>query len=188
MASTTTWYEYNGSGCVESAANTYGCSFMSTDAVETASNLYQSNPIASGANSVVKYEALKFTGTGAWNNLSSLYYTIDNNAPAAGLTFVANYNVTPYATPVAGPLSASSFQTTSSTSTKFGGTSFTTGAANTTGPFVTSGSQVSSIAYASSATGTVYGMAFAAQLQVNSSYVTPGNIATRTITATWTES
>ena len=188
MASTTTWYEYNGSTCVESAAGTYGCSFMSTDAVETSANLYQSNPIASGANSYVKYEALKFTEVGAWNNLSALYYTIDNNAPASGLSFVANYNVTPYATPVATTLSASSFQTTSSTATKFGGTSFTTGSANITGPFVASGSQVSSIAYGASATGTVYGMAFAAQLQVNGSYTTPGNIATRTITATWTES
>lgn len=186
MASTTTWFEYNGSGCAESSAATYGCSFMSTDAVETSSNLYQSNPIASGANSIIKYEALKFSGT--WNNLSSLYYTIDNNAPAAGLSFVANYNVTPYATPVATLLSASSFQTASSTATKFGGNAFATGAANTTGPFVASGSQVTSIAYASSATGTVYAMAFAAQLQVNSSYTTPGNIATRTITATWTES
>ncbi len=193
MASSQAWYQYNGSGCTETAASS-GLSYMNTDATETGT-LYTSNPVPAGSNSYTVYTALKFTGTSAWNNLSALYYYWTSAAPATGVTIktggttATSYNVTPYVTPTFSALgSPASVQTTTTTSSNFGGTSFTTGASNTTGPFIASGSQVSSVAYAGSASGTIYGMATVSQMLTTGSAAAGTVSGTGSLTASWTES
>lgn len=163
MASTQTWSEYNGAGQTETGSRTE-CNWKNIDDSTTA---YSSQPITAGNNSFTKYQALKFAGT--WNSLSSLTYKIDNNAPQTGVSIVGAI-VTAYTTPATAASGDSAMSTTgaaanfNSSSSPFGaGTSSTT------------------------AGGTMYANALRTQLQTTSSAV-PGDIASRTITATWTES
>lgn len=112
---------------------------------------------------------VKFAGT--WNSLSALTYKIDNNAPATGLSIVGSV-VTSGTTPATSASGDSALSTTgvsaNFTSSSFG---YAAGTASST------------------ASGTMYTNALRTQLQTTSSYAGgPGDIATRTITASWTES
>lgn len=118
---------------------------------------------------MTKYQALKFAGT--WNSLSALTYKIDNNAPATGLSIVGSV-VTAGTTPSTSA-SGDSAMSTTGLSANFN---------NSTTPY---GAGTSS----STASGTMYANALRTQLQTTSSYAGgPGDITSRTITATWTES
>ena len=118
---------------------------------------------------MAKIQALKFAGT--WNSLSSLTYKIDNNAPATGLSIVGSV-LTSYTQP-ATTATGDSAMSTSGLSANFN---------NSTTPF---GAGTSS----TTAGGTMYANALRTQLQTTSSYAGgPGDIASRTITAQWTES
>ena len=196
MASSQQWYQYNGSTCVQTAANS-GLSYMAIDSTETGT-LYTSNPIPAGSNSVIVYTGIAFSGSSAWNNLSNLYYYWSSAAPATGVTIktgnaaATSYNVTPYVTPVTSSppaIGSTAVQTTSTTASNFGGNSFTTGASNVTGPFVASGSQNAAVAYAASGTnGLIYGMACASQM-ITTSGAAAGTVSgTGSLTASWTES
>lgn len=163
MASTQTWSEYNGAGQTETTSRTE-CNWKNIDDSTTA---YSSSPITAGSNSFTKYQALKFAGT--WNSLSSLTYKIDNNAPATGVSIVGAV-VTSYTTPST-TASGDSAMSTTGASANFNSstTPFGAGTASTT------------------AGGTMYANALRTQLQTTGS-AGPGDIASRTITATWTES
>lgn len=119
---------------------------------------------------MTKYQALKFAGT--WNSLSALTYKIDNNAPATGLS-IRGAVVTTGTTPT----------TTASGDAALSTTGLSAGFGTSSTPFSTAGGS------ATTAGGTMYANALRTQLQTTSSYAGgPGDISTRTITATWTES
>jgi hypothetical protein len=168
MASTQTWSEYNGASAATETASRAEANWKRVDDSTTA---YTASPINSSnnENSMTKYQALKFAGT--WSSLSGLTYKIDNNAPATGLSIVGAV-VTSGTTPSTTASGDSAMSTTglaanfNSSSTPYGaGTSSTT------------------------AGGTMYANALRTQLQTTSSYAGgPGDITSRTITATWTES
>lgn len=116
-----------------------------------------------------KVQALVFAGT--WNSLSALTYKIDNNAPATGLSIVGAVltATTTNATTATGDaaMSTTGIAANFSSST----TPFTVGTASTT------------------ASGTMYANALRTQLQTLNTYAGgPGDIASRLVTATWTES
>lgn len=167
MASSQTWSEYNGaSAATETTSRAEG----NWKRIDDSTTAYSASPInaSNNENSMTKYQAIKFTGT--WNTLSALTYKIDNNAPATGLSIVGSV-VTSGTTPSTTASGDSAMSTTglaanfNSSSTPYGaGTSST------------------------SAGGTMYANALRTQLQTLATYVTPGDIATRTITASWTES
>lgn len=168
MASTQTWSEFNGTGAATETTSRAEANWKRIDDSTTA---YSSSPINStnNENSMTKYQALKFAGT--WNSLSALTYKIDNNAPATGLSIVGAV-VTAGTTPATTASGDSAMSTTglaanfNSSSTPYG-----TGTSSTT------------------AGGTMYANALRTQLQTTSSYAGgPGDIASRTITASWTES
>jgi len=163
MASTQTWSEYNGAGQTETGSRSE-CNWKNIDDSTTA---YSSSPVTAGNNSYTKYQALKFAGT--WNSLSALTYKIDNNAPQTGVT-IAGAVVTSYTTP-ATSASGDGAMSTSGASANFNSSStpFGAGTSSTT------------------AGGTMYANALRTQLQTTSA-AAPGDIASRTITATWTES
>jgi hypothetical protein len=118
---------------------------------------------------MTKYQAIVFAGT--WNSLSVLTYKIDNNAPATGLSIVGSV-VTSGTTP-ATTASGDSAMSTTGLSANFN---------NSTTPY---GAGTSS----TTASGTMYANALRTQLQTTSSYAGgPGDITSRTITASWTES
>lgn len=163
MASTQTWSEYNGAGSTETASRAE-CNWKNIDDSTTA---YTANPITAGNNSFGKYQALKFAGT--WNSLSALTYKIDNNAPGTGLSIVGAV-VTAYATPATTATGDAAMSTTGAAANFNSATTpFGAGTASTT------------------AGGTMYANALRTQLQTTSA-AAPGDIASRTITATWTES
>jgi len=167
MASTQTWSEYNGSGGTETTSR----SEANWKRIDDSTTAYSSSPINStnNENSMAKIQALKFAGT--WNSLSSLTYKIDNNAPATGLSIVGSV-LTAYSQP-ATTATGDSAMSTSGLSANFNNSStpFGTGTSSTT------------------AGGTMYANALRTQLQTTSSYAGgPGDIASRTITASWTES
>lgn len=168
MASTQSWTEYNGSSAATATTSRAEANWKRIDDSTTA---YSSSPINStnNENSMTKYQALVFAGT--WNSLSALTYKIDNNAPATGLSIVG---------------SVVTSGTTPTTTASGDGAMSTTGASanfnNSTTPY---GAGTSS----STASGTMYANALRTQLQTTSSYGGgPGDITSRTITATWTES
>lgn len=168
MASTQTWSEFNGASA---ATETTSRSEANWKRVDDSTTAYTSSPINStnNENSMTKYQALKFAGT--WNSLSALTYKIDNNAPATGLSIVGAV-VTSGTTP-ATTASGDSAMSTTGLSANFN---------SSTTPY---GAGTSS----STASGTMYANALRTQLQTTSSYAGgPGDITTRTITATWTES
>lgn len=168
MASTQTWSEGNGANAGTETATRTEANWKRIDDSTTA---YSSNPINStnNENSFTKYQAIKFGGT--YNSLSVLTYKIDNNAPATGLSItgaVVTAGVTP-ATTASGDAAAS----TTGTAANFTATTLGYAAGAST----------------SSASAVVYGNCYRTQLQTTSSYAGgPGDIVSRTITATWTES
>jgi hypothetical protein len=168
MASTQTWSEGNGATAATETTSRAECNWKRIDDSTTA---YTANPINStnNENSMTKYQMLKYAGT--WNTLSVLTYKVDNNAPATGLSItgaVVTAGVTP-ATTASGDGAAS----TSGAAANFTSSTFGYAAGTST----------------SSASGVMYTNAFRTQLQTTSSYVGgPGDIVSRTITATWTES
>jgi hypothetical protein len=165
MASTQTWSEFNGAGQTETT-NRAECNWKNVDDSTTA---YSSSVITAGNNSFTKYQCIVFAGT--WNSLSALTYKIDNNAPATGISIKANTKTT-YATPsttASGDAAASTSGESANFGTSAASSAFTAGTTSTT------------------ASGTCYTNPWRTQLQTTSS-AGPGDIATRTITATWTES
>lgn len=165
MASTQTWSEFNGAGQTETASRA-DCNWKNIDDSTTA---YSSDPIAAGTNSYWKYQCVVFAGT--WNSLSLLTYKIDNNAPQTGVTIKANVKTT-YAQP-ATTVSGDAAASTSGESVNFGTSAASS--AFTAGMTTASGG------------GTCYTNPWRTQLQVASN-ASPGDIASRTITASWTES
>ena len=163
MASTQSWTEYNGSGQTASGSRT-DCNWKNIDDSTTA---YSAAPVTAGNNSYGKYQSLVFAGT--WNSLSALTYKIDNNAPATGISIVGSV-VTSYTQP-ATTATGDSAMSTSGISANFNTSSspFGAGTSSTT------------------AGGTMYANCLRTQLQTTSA-AGPGDIASRTITATWTES
>lgn len=169
MASTQTWSEFNGTNAATETTSVTACNWKRNDN-STQSN-YSTNPINStnNENSMGKYQALVYAGT--WNSISALTYKIDNNAPATGLSIVGSV-VTSGTTPATTATGDSAMSTTG-LSANFN---------NSTSPY---GVGTSS----STASGTMYANALRTQLQTTSSYAGgPGDIASRTITASWTES
>lgn len=164
MASTQSWTEYNGSSAGTPTATRAEANWKNIDDSTTA---YSSSPITAGNNSFGKYQALVFAGT--YNSLSSLTYKIDNNAPATGVSIVGSV-VTTGTTP-ATTATGDSALSTSGISANFN---------NSTTPYGTGTSTYTT-------GGTVYANALRTQLQTTSS-ASPGDIGSRTITASWTES
>lgn len=168
MASTQTWSEGNGASAGTETASRAEANWKRIDDSTTA---YTASPINStnNENSMTKYQMLKFAGT--WNSLSALTYKIDNNAPATGLSIVGSV-VTSGTTP-ATTASGDSAMSTTGLSANFTSSSFGYAAG----------------ASSSTASGTMYTNALRTQLQTTSSYAGgPGDIVSRTITASWTES
>lgn len=168
MASTQTISEGNGTTAATETTSRAECNFKRIDDSTTA---YTSNPINSSnnENSYGKYQMLKFAGT--WNNLSALTVKIDNNAPATGLSIVGSV-VTAGTTPATTATGDSAMSTTGA-AVNFTSSSFGYAAGTST----------------SSASGTMYTNAVRLQLQTTSSYAGgPGDITSRTITWSWTES
>lgn len=168
MASTQTWSEGNGTNAGTETTSRAEANWKRVDDSTTA---YSSSPINSSnnENSMTKYQAIKFAGT--YNSLSSLTYKIDNNAPATGLSIVGAV-VTSGTTPST-TASGDSAMSTTGLSANFTATTMGYAAGAST----------------SSASAVVYGNALRTQLQTTSSYAGgPGDITSRTITATWTES
>jgi hypothetical protein len=168
MASTQSWTEYNGASAATATASRTEANWKRIDDSTTA---YTASPINSSnnENSMTKYQAVVFAGT--WNSLSALTYKIDNNAPATGLSIVGAV-VTSGTTPA----------TTSSGDPALSTTGVSANFNSNTTPY---GAGTSS----STASGTMYANALRTQLQTTSSYAGgPGDIVSRTVTATWTES
>lgn len=168
MASTQSWTEYNGASAGTATASRTEANWKRVDDSTTA---YSSSPINStnNENSMTKYQALVFAGT--YSSLSALTYKIDNNAPATGLSIVGSV-VTSGTTP----------STTASGDSAMSTTGLSANFNNSTTPY---GAGTSSYTTG----GTVYANALRTQLQTTSSYAGgPGDITSRTITATWTES
>lgn len=162
MASTQTWSEGNGANAGTETTSRGEINFKNIDDSTTA---YSSSPITAGNNSFGKYQAIKFGGT--YNQLLSLTYKVDNNAPATGVSIVGAV-VTSGTTPSASATGDSAMSTTGAaanfTSTTLG---YAAGASTTT-------------------SNPVYGNAMRVQLQTTSS-AAPGDIASRTFTASWSE-
>jgi hypothetical protein len=168
MASTQTWSEGNGSAA---GTETTSRSEANWKRIDDSTTAYTANPINSSnnENSFGKYQAIKFAGT--WNSISACTYKIDNNAPATGLSIVGAV-VTSGTTPATTATGDSAMSTTGAA---FNLTTTTLGYAAGTS--------------SSTASGTIYGNALRTQLQTTSSYAGgPGDITSRTITASWTES
>ncbi len=168
MASTQTISEGNGSAAGTETTSRTECNFKRIDDSTTA---YTSSPINSSnnENSMTKYQMLKFAGT--WNSLSALTGKIDNNAPATGLSIVGSI-VTSGTTP-ATTASGDSAMSTTGAAVNFTSSSFGYAAGTSS----------------STASGTMYTNAIRLQLQTTSSYAGgPGDIVSRTITWSWTES
>lgn len=168
MASTQSWTEYNGASAATATASRTEANWKRVDDSTTA---YTASPInaSNNENSMTKYQALVFAGT--WNSLSALTYKIDNNAPATGLSIVGSV-VTAGTTPA----------TTASGDAAMSTTGLTANFNSSTTPY---GVGTSS----STASGTMYANALRTQLQTSASYAGgPGDIVSRTITASWTES
>jgi hypothetical protein len=168
MASTQSWTEYNGASSATVVASRAEANWKLVDDSTTA---YTASPINStlNQNSMGKVQALVFAGT--WNSISALTYKIDNNAPATGLSIVGSV--------------ITAVVTNSTTATGDGAMSTTGVSANFNSSTTPFGAGTAS----STASGTMYANCLRTQLQTTSSYAGgPGDITSRTITASWTES
>lgn len=164
MASTQSWTEYNGASGASVTADRTDINWKNVDDSTTP---YATSQVQAGNNSFYKQQSLVFAGT--YNSLSALTIKIDNNAPATGISIVGAVE-TALGTPSTAATGDAAFSTTglpvnfvSSTSPAGVGTSSYT------------------------AGGTVYTQAVRSQVQTTTA-AGPGDIGTRTITATWTES
>jgi hypothetical protein len=169
MASSQTISEGNGTNAATETASRTENNWKRIDDSTTA---YSSSPINStnNENSMTKYQAIKFGGT--FNTLSSLTIKIDNNAPATGLSIVGAV-VSAGVTPVTTASGDAAMSTTGAAANFLAGASLTYGAGTATLTASTVG----------------YGQAVRTQLQTTSSYAGgPGDITSRTLTWTWTES
>lgn len=164
MASTQSWTEYNGATAATATATRGESNWKNIDDSTTA---YSASPVPAGANSFGKYQALVFAGT--WNSLSALTYKIDSNSPATGVSIVGSV-VTAGVTPA----------TTATGDSAMSTTGLTANFNNSTTPY---GAGTSS----STASGTMYANALRTQVQTTTA-AAPGDISSRTITASWTES
>lgn len=167
MASTQTWSEFNGASLTETTSRGE-CNWKNIDDSTTA---YSASPITAGQNSFSKQQCIVFAGT--FNSLSSLTYKVSSNAPGTGLTVAGKVINTAYAQGSASLTGDSPASTTGATA-NFGTTSNSSGFAAGT-------------ATSPTANATTYTNAFRTQLQTTGS-AAPGDIASVTITATWTES
>lgn len=169
MASTQTFSEFNGTTAGTETANVTANNWKRNDGATQSD--YATNPInsTSNQNSMTKYQAIVFAST--WNSLSALTYKIDNNAPATGLSIVGAV-VTSGTTPATTASGDSALSTT-----------------GVSANFNTSSSPYGTGTSSSTASGTMYANALRSQLQTTSSYAGgPGDITSRTITCSWTES
>lgn len=169
MASTQTWSEFNGATAATETTNVTACNWKRNDTATQTD--YTSNPINStnSENSMAKYQCVVFAGT--WNSLSALTYKIDNNAPATGLSIVGSIRTA--GTTPATTATGDSAMSTTGLSANFNSSTTPYGAGTTS----------------TTAGGTMYANVLRTQLQTTSSYAGgPGDIVSRTITATWTES
>jgi hypothetical protein len=173
MASTQTWTEGNGTNCGTSTPNRTEANWKNIDDSTTAYSA-AGGIITAGNNSFDKVQAILYAGT--FNSLSSLTYKVSTTAPGTGLTVV-------------GSVISASPRTPATTATGDTTTNLTTGlSAN----FIHNNTWTSVFAVGTATGGpndatSWYGQAFRTQLQTTGS-AAPGDIATVTITATWTES
>lgn len=173
MASTQTWSEGNGTNAGTETASRGDANWKNVDDSTTA---YSTSPITAGQNSFSKYQAIKFGGT--YNTLSSLSYKVSTNTPADNLGSTAHLTV------VASVITAASPATPTTTATGDAAASTTGTSANFTGG---TWAGVFAAGTATATANPVYGQAYRTQLQ-STAACAPGDIATVTITATWTES
>lgn len=170
MASTQSFSEGNSTNAATETTGVTACNWKRNDtAVQTD---YSSNPINStnNENSMIKYQSIKFGGT--YNTLSALTYKIDNNAPATGLSIVGAV-VAAGTTPATTASGDAALSTTGLAANFLASSTLIYGAGTTT----------------SSASAACYGQALRSQLQTTSAYAGgPGDIVSRLITCTWTES
>lgn len=180
MASTQTWSEGNGTNAGTETGSRAEANWKNIDDSTTAYSA-AGGVITAGQNSFSKYQAIKFGNT--FNSLSSLTYKVSTTAPLDSASGAGHLTV------VGSVITAAAPATPSTTATGDTTTNLTTGlSAN----FVHTNTW-SSVFATGTATGgpndatSWYGQAFRTQLQTTSSCA-PGDIATVTITATWTES
>jgi hypothetical protein len=164
MASTQSWTEYNGAGGTTATTARTDSNWKSVDDSTT---VYSTAPVTAGTNSFNKVQALLFGGT--YNSLSAFTYKIDNNAPATGISIVGSV-VTAAATASQTATGDAALSTTG-LSANFNTASTPFGAGTAT--YTTAGG--------------VYAQALRSQLQTTTA-AGPGDITTRTIIASWTES
>lgn len=168
MASTQSWSEFNGASAATETTLRTEANWKRIDDSTTA---YSTSPINStnNENSMTKYQAIKYAGT--WNTLSVLTYKIDNNAPATGLSIVGSVQI-------AGTTPATTASGDAALSTTGLAVNFSSSATPYTAGTTTT-----------SASGVMYANALRTQLQTTSAYAGgAGDIVSRTITASWTES
>jgi hypothetical protein len=173
VASTQTWSEFNGGSLTETASRAE-CNWKNVDDSTTA---YTASVITAGNNSFSKQQCVVFAGT--FNSLSALTYKVSTNAPLDNASAsgklgvnakVINSSYVQGTASSTGDASAS----TSGTSANFGTTQNTSGFATGTTTAPTPNT-------------TTYTNAYRTQL-ATSATAGPGDIATVTITASWTES
>ena len=180
MPSTQTWEEGNGTNAGTGTDSRGEANWKNIDDSTTA---YSSSPITAGNNSYSKYQAIKFGG-GTFNSLSSLSYYASTATP------LDNASGSGHLTVVASVITAASPATPTTTAT--GDSNIPTSAGTLTANFVHTNTWSSVFASGSSTGGpndatAWFGQALRTQLQTTSSCA-PGDIATVTITAQWTES
>lgn len=171
MASSQSWSEYNGSGGTTQTASVTNVNWMNSDTPDTTGTIYQAHPIGPpAANSFDKVQSLVFGGT--WHSLSALTYSID--AQPTNLSYVG---------------AVISTAATASTTATGDSALAVTGVGTLAGTFGTSSTPFSTAGGSTTtAGGTMFSTALRTQLQIAGGYTTPGDTASRTITATWTES
>jgi hypothetical protein len=164
LASSQGWTEFNGSGGTTATANRTECNWKNVDDSTTA---YSASPVTAGNNSFNKVQALAFGGT--YNSLSAFTYKIDNNAPATGISIVGSV-VTAAATAATTATGDAAMSTT-----------------GVTANFVSAATPFGAGTSTYTTAGGVYANPLRTQVQTTTA-AGPGDIGSRTITASWTES
>lgn len=183
MPSTQTWSEGNGANAGTETTSRGESNWKNIDDSTTA---YSSSPVVAGTNSFHKVQAVKFAGT--FNTLSSLSFYANTAQPLDAASSSAN-------TRVKASILSSTTGATPSTTAIAGAYNNSTGdiptsAGTLTANFVATSTWTSAFA-AGTATLTAsaagYSQPLRTQLLTGPSCA-PGDIATVTITASWTES
>lgn len=181
MASTQTWSEGNGTNAGTETTSVTNVNWKNADSPDTGGgSAYSANPITAGQNSFTKYQAIKYAGT--FNSLSSLSYYASTSAPLDNASGAGNLTVTGKVITAASPA-------TPATSLS-GDSAIATSAGVLTANFIQTSTWTSVFATGTATAGAttpVYGQALRTQLQTAGA-TAPGDIATVTITAQWTES